>query len=142
MRVVGTASSPQGFCPDRLAGADRYATAVAVAGPPTRRPPPWCWPTAPTAAWPTPSSSAPLAKARSAALLLTAPTTLPASVPSEITRRKAKTALLVGSTGAISSSVETQLRNLGITSITRFSGADRFATAAAVARAVAPTSPE
>ena len=31
VRVVGTASSPPGFCPDRLAGADRYATAVAVA---------------------------------------------------------------------------------------------------------------
>ena len=36
--------------------------------------------------------------------------------------------------------METQLRNLGVTTITRYSGIDRFATAADVARALAPTS--
>ena len=142
VRVVGTASSPQGFCPDRLAGADRYATAVAVARSAN--------PTATTvvlangtdAAMADALVAAPLAKARRGALLLTAPTSLPTSVRSEITRRKAKTAILVGSTGVISSEVETQLKGLGITSISRHGGRDRFATAAAVARAVAPTSPD
>ena len=142
VRVVGTASSPKGFCPDRLAGTDRYATAVAVARAAN--------PTATTVVIANGTDTgmadalvaAPLAKARGGALLLTAPTSLPTAVRSEITRRKAKTAILVGSTGVISTDVETQLKGLGITSISRHSGRDRFATAAAVARAMAPNSPD
>jgi putative cell wall-binding protein len=142
VRVAGNASSPVGFCPERIGGSDRYATAVAAARSAN--------PTATTvvlangtdAAMPDALVSAPLARARGAALLLTGPTSLPSSVSSDITRRKAKTALLVGGTGVISSSVEKQLRNLGVTTVTRFSGADRYATAAAVAKGVTPTSPD
>ena len=142
VRVVRTASSPQGYCPERMAGADRYATAVAAARSANPSSTTVVLANGTDSGMADALVSAPLARARNAALLLTAPTALPAAVSSEITRRKARTALLVGGTGAISSSVETRLRNLGITSITRFSGADRFATAAAVARGVAPTSPD
>ena len=137
VRVVGTATSPQGFCPDRIAGADRYATAVAAAktANPTART--VVLASGANTGMPDALVSAPLAKARNAALLLTAPTSLPASVSAEIKRRKATTALIVGGTGAVSSSVQTQLKNLGVTSITRYSGSDRYGTAAAVAKGVA-----
>jgi putative cell wall-binding protein len=140
VRVTGTASSPGGFCPERIGGADRYATAVAAARSAN--------PTATTvvlangtdAAMPDALVSAPLARARNAALLLTGPTSLPSSVSSDIARRKVKTALLVGGTGVISGNVEKQLRNLGVTTVTRFSGSDRYGTAAAVAKGVTPLS--
>ncbi|SES43276.1 Putative cell wall binding repeat 2 [Pedococcus cremeus] len=142
VRVVGTATSPQGFCPDRVAGTDRYATAVAAAKSANPSARTVVLASGANTGMPDALVSAPLAKARNAALLLTAPTSLPASVSSEITRRKATTALIVGGTGAISSTVQTQLKNLGVTSITRYSGSDRYGTAAAVAKGVGASSPD
>ncbi len=142
VRVVGTATSPQGFCPDRVFGADRYATAVAAAKAANLSAATVVIANGTTGGMADALVSAPLATSRKGVLLLTAPTGLPSVVSSEITRRKAKTAFIVGGTGAVSSTVVTQLKNLGVTSITRYSGADRYGTAAAVARGVATTSPD
>ncbi len=121
-------------CPvTRLAGADRYATAVAIA----------------RAAVPTSSSvviasgeqahlvdglvGAPLAAVKHAPLLLTTAISLPAAVAAEITRRGATTAYVLGGEGVIGSAVVDQLTALGVTTVTRLWGADRYATAAAIA---------
>ena len=142
VRVTPTASSPQGFCPDRVSGTDRYATAVAAARSANPSATTVVIANGTTTGMADALVSAPLATSRQGVLLLTAPTSLPSAVSAEITRRKARTALVVGGTGAVSSTVVTQLKNLGVTSITRFSGTDRYGTAAAVARGVAATSPD
>jgi putative cell wall-binding protein len=140
--VLPTATSPEGLCPERIGGSNRYAVSVAVSR--------LANPTATTivvangteAAMGDALVSGPLARSKKAALLLTYATTLPPEVSAEITRRKATTAFLVGGTGSISTNVVTQLRALGITAVTRYDGVDRFEVAANVARAVAPTSPD
>ena len=72
----------------------------------------------------------------SAPLLLTTPTSLPASVSADITRRHATTAYIVGGAAVVSPAVEDQLHSLGVANITRLGGADRFSTAALVAAQV------
>jgi putative cell wall-binding protein len=85
-------------------------------------------------------TAAPLAAAQQAPLLLTAAGGLPDVVAQEISARGVTTAWLVGSTAVISAAVEQQLRVLGVTTIHRVAGTDRWSTAAAVASEVgAPT---
>ena len=133
VHIGSVPGAPQGYCPDRIGGSDRYQTSVLVA----------------RAANPTSTSvvlasgteegmadalvAAPLARKRAAALLLTGPSRLPDSVYADIRARKATSATIVGGTGVISSTIETQLRNLGVTSIDRVAGRNRFDTAAGVA---------
>ena len=57
---------------------------------------------------------------------------IPADVNAEIQRLKASKVIIVGGTGVVSSGVEASLRSGGKT-VTRYSGKDRFETAAAVA---------
>lgn len=140
--VLPTATSPEGLCPERIGGSNRYAVSVAVSR--------LANPTATTivvangteAAMGDALVSGPLARSKKAALLLTYASTLPPEVSAEITRRKATTAFLVGGTGSVSTNVVTQLRALGITAVTRYDGVDRFEVAANVARAIAPSSPD
>jgi putative cell wall-binding protein len=82
------------------------------------------------------ATAATLASARSAALLLTDAGALPAVVAQDVAARHATTAWLVGPTALIAPAVEQQLRALGVTTVTRVVGPDRWATAAAVAAAV------
>jgi SpoIID/LytB domain protein len=121
---------------DRVAGADRYATAVAVA----------------KAAVPTGSTvviasgeaehlvdgmvAAPLAKSLGAPLLLARAGGLPSVTTAELKRRGARTAYVIGSTGALSDAVVTGLTAAGVTKVVRLAGVDRYETAAAVARAM------
>ena len=77
-------------------------------------------------------AAVPLAKDLDAPILLTTPTTLPASVSAEIDRLGARRAVIVGGPAAISADVELQLARLGLT-VDRIAGADRFATAAQIA---------
>jgi stage II sporulation protein D len=81
--------------------------------------------------------AAPLARWLNAPVLLSAKNGLPGAVGAEIRRRGATAAWLVGGPGALSIGVESGLRAAGITSLRRAAGADRFATAAEVARAMA-----
>jgi putative cell wall-binding protein len=84
-------------------------------------------------------AAAPLAAARGAALLLTDAAALPTAVAQDIVARAVSTAYLVGSTTVISPAVEQQLRALGVGTVTRVAGSDRWSMAAAVAALV--TSP-
>jgi hypothetical protein len=79
----------------------------------------------------------PLAAKKGGPLLLTAPTSLDAGVQAELIRvlPKGGTVYILGGTSAISTGVETAITGLGF-SVTRISGADRFATAVAIADAM------
>ncbi len=120
----------------RLSGADRYASAAAVAAR-------------------TPSSassvvvaggdgllvdasvSGPLAATVGAPLLLTQQGKLPAATVAELNRRGSavRTAYIVGGTSVVSEAVATQLSNRGLT-VQRLGGSNRFATSALVAKAI------
>ena len=82
----------------------------------------------------------PLASADGGPLLLTNPTTLTQSVLSEIQRvlPKGGPVHILGGTGAIAPGVEAALQSAGYTT-DRVAGADRFATAVAVAKAMGYT---
>jgi putative cell wall-binding protein/sugar lactone lactonase YvrE len=67
-------------------------------------------------------------------LLLTSPTSLPASTLAELKRLKPKSVVVVGGTGAVSNTVAAKVKALGAT-VTRLAGKDRFATSRAVAAA-------
>ena len=130
------ATAPSACRTNRMGGEDRYAASVAEG----------------RAAYPTGRTvvlvsgvqenlvdglvAAPLAVAKRAPMLMVQKDAVPSVVAQEIRRRGATTAYLVGGTGAMSATVQRQLAALGVTSVTRLSGKDRFATAAAVARAV------
>ena len=141
VEVLPTVGSPPGACStSRIAGNDRYETSVAEG----------------RAAFPTGSSvvivsgaqqnlvdglvAGPLGFAKQAPVLVVAPTNVPTVVANDITARLATTAWIVGGTGAVTPAVETQLRALGVTTVNRLSGANRYETAAAVAvQVAAPT---
>lgn len=80
-------------------------------------------------------SGGPLASVKNAPLLLTTPNTLPIEIKNEILRLKATHATLLGSTGAISTQVENELKNLGLTTI-RMDGPNRFAVSAKIGQEV------
>ena len=80
-------------------------------------------------------ASAPLAAVLEAPLLLTRPEALHPSTAREIERLDARRVTIVGSETAVSRAVEQDLTALGL-SVERVSGADRFDTAAQIARRV------
>ena len=79
--------------------------------------------------------AAPLGRSLQAPVLLTQVAGLPTSVAAEVTRRAPATAYLVGGTAAVGPAVAAQLTSAGIR-VVRLAGADRYATAAAIARQV------
>jgi putative cell wall-binding protein len=81
-------------------------------------------------------SAAALAGSYSAPLLLTSTDTLWSGIPGEISRLGATRAIIVGGPPAVSAGVELQLDRLPGVSVTRFQGADRYATSAAIAAEV------
>ncbi|HEY5457284.1 MAG TPA: cell wall-binding repeat-containing protein [Acidothermaceae bacterium] len=136
---VPTAAGATGLTVTRVAGADRYATAAAVAD----------------AGWPNAlpadstlllatGSTFPDAVAGSAAaghlgvpLLLTASASLSSSAAAEIDRLKPAQVALLGGTSALSAAVAQQVASHGAT-VVRWQGSDRYATAVAVSRATYP----
>jgi putative cell wall-binding protein len=122
----------------RLAGTDRFATAVAVSNAE--------FPTSGGAAavvlaradnYPDALVGATLASARSAPLLFTSGSVLNPATQAEIQRvlPSGRTVFLLGGTAAIPESVATTLTGLGFI-VTRYFGADRYGTALAVADAL------
>ena len=77
-------------------------------------------------------AAAPLAHAYRAPILLVPATGLPTEVHLEITRLGAKSAFIVGGAPAVSDAVERDLKAKGL-AVERVFGADRYATAAAIA---------
>lgn len=74
-------------------------------------------------------SATPIATHYNGPLLLVSKDTIPDSVTNEIKRLGAKNVVIVGGAGVVSENVENQLKDLGITKITRLAGKDRYDTA-------------
>lgn len=118
----------------RLAGDDRYLTAIAV----SQR----GWPQGSATAvlttgenYPDALSAAPLAGKYNAPILLVGPSGISPEVASELKRLNTKKVYIVGGTGVIPHSVESKLKMLGISSV-RLAGPERYDTALEVAKAV------
>lgn len=117
----------------RLAGANRYETAVAISQA--------AFPSGATTvviatgmAWPDALGGSSLAGAVSGPLLLTRPAALPTEVLAEIGRLGATKAYVLGGTAAVSAAVEnTLVAKLGRANVVRLGGADRYETARNVA---------
>jgi putative cell wall-binding protein len=122
---------------DRISGSDRYATAAAISQAE--------FPTGGAAAvvlargddYPDALVGAPLAAAKNAPLLLTTGPTMPTVTQTELHRVLAPgaTVYVLGGTSAVPTSVTAVLGQLGY-KVVRYAGADRFATAVAVAGAL------
>ncbi len=119
-----------------IAGSNRYETAVQASK--------QAFPTGATsvviatgANWPDALGGGALAAATDGPVLLTKPTSLPASVVAEIKRLGAKRAYILGGTSAVDASVERTLRDLlGTSNVTRIGGRTRYETAEKIAQAV------
>jgi len=114
----------------RYFGADRYETAVEIAknG--------WITSNAAIIAtgedFPDALCAAPLAQKLNAPILLTAKNSLDSKVINELTELKVTKAYIVGGTGVVSSTVDTQLKQMNIT-VQRLAGINRFETAGLIA---------
>lgn len=120
----------------RLWGEDRYGTSVAIAKDTFPAGAPVVY-VAVGSSFPDGLSAAPAAVRAGGPLLLTAADTLPQIVQAEIQRLQPQRIVVVGGSGAVSDLVYQQLSGLA-PEIRRDSGADRYTTAEAVARAGFP----
>lgn len=134
--AVAPALAPPAPVVDRIAGADRFATAVAASVS--------TFPATAAAVVLASGDSFPdalvgvtLSAARNAPLLLTSGATLPSVTKTEILRvlPAGGTVYLLGGTASVPNSIEAQLAVMGYHA-TRYAGADRFGTALAVAAAL------
>lgn len=124
--VVKAAPEPT----NRIAGTDRYTTAIAIskAG----------WSSADTIVLATASdfpdalAGGPLAYQENAPILLTRTNSLTLETKQEIERLGATNVLILGSNGAVSQEVETELKRMGLAT-ERLGGKTRFETAALIA---------
>lgn len=116
----------------RVAGGNRFATAVETSRRATRTAKTVVIVSGETANLVDGLVAGPLAKANGAPILLTARDALPGETTDELDRRGATTAIVVGGPSAVSANVENALKSRGM-SVSRVFGADRYATAAAVA---------
>lgn len=134
--AVTSATAAEGI--ERVAGRDRYLTAVKA----SRK----HFDTASTVvlvsgmSWPDALGASALAGAHDAPLLLTRKDALPPAVRAEIRRLGARNVLVVGGPAAVSEAVARSLE--ASYSVTRIAGVDRYATAAAAAKAAMSADPE
>lgn len=123
---------------DRIGGADRYATAVAVA----QRAFPDGAPIVFIASgldYPDALSAAPLAATLGGPLLLTPRSTLPAAVAAELQRLEPERVVIVGGPTVVGEAVEQQVQAMPLLT-ERVFGADRYATSRALIERFAPPS--
>ncbi|WP_422123926.1 cell wall-binding repeat-containing protein [Planococcus sp. X10-3] len=115
----------------RISGASRYDTAVAISK--------VGWKTADTVVlatagnFPDALAGGPLAYQENAPILLTRTATLTKETKAEIARLGAKKVIILGSKGAVSLEVESELKQMGLT-IDRIGGKNRYDTAAMIAK--------
>lgn len=130
---TGTSGAQDGgeFAVARLAGPERLENAVAISRS--------TYAQAPTIvlgrsdAYPDALGGSALAAALGGPLLLTEGDTLSASVAEEIRRLAPSRVVLLGGTAALSAGVEAAVRDLGVATVDRLAGEDRFVTAQEVA---------
>jgi putative cell wall-binding protein len=119
----------------RVAGADRYATAAALAA---------TFPMftgvylATGADFPDALAATAAAASQDAPILLTDPAVLPAATAAALTALEPSSITIVGSTSAVSAGIATELKKYS-THVTRIAGDDRYGTAAAIAQSAFPT---
>lgn len=124
----------------RLAGPDRYATSVAISKAKFGLGVPVVY-IASGATFPDALAGAPAAAWQGGPVLLTAPSSLPSVVATELGRLKPGRIVVLGGTGAVSGLVATALGQYTAGGVTRLSGRDRYATAVAVSQSQFPTPP-
>ncbi|QJU55401.1 cell wall-binding repeat-containing protein [Herbiconiux sp. KACC 21604] len=114
---------------DRIAGASRYDTAVALSkeGFPGGAPVVYV---ATGTNYPDALAAGPAAAEQGGPLLLTSPASLPSAVRAEIVRLNPGSIVVVGGVNNVSAAVERQLAS--IAPVTRLAGADRYATGRAI----------
>lgn len=121
---------------DRLAGADRYQTAALIAE--------RAFPTADTVYiatgtnFPDALAAVPAAANDEAPILLVKDDGIPGATAEQLARLRPKTIKIVGGVAVVSPAIESALRAYA-GSVTRLSGANRYATAAAISKATFPT---
>ena len=124
----------------RLAGPDRYATAVEISKYGYLDGEPNTVYIATGTGYADALSAVPAAAADNAPLLLTTPTTLPAIVSTELIRLAPSEIIIVGGEGVVSAAVFAQLDALPFNpTVRRVAGVDRYATSQAIARDAFPT---
>ena len=136
--AMPTAGAEQGApSVTRLAGADRYSTAVEISQwgfQPEYEGDQWAVVVASAANFPDALASGPLAASQEGPLLLVPRDgILPATVRGELTRLNPYGVDIAGGAGAVSSVVESQLKDFGDGSVYRWAGSDRYDTAALLA---------
>jgi putative cell wall-binding protein len=116
----------------RLAGADRYETAAAVSRAIFAAPVPTAF-VVTGENWPDALSAGAAAATAHSPVLLVRGTSIPPSTAAELDRLDPGRISVVGSSAVVSDSVAAQLAAYTTGGVTRLAGADRYATAAAVA---------
>ncbi len=129
-----------GASANRVSGADRYATAAAIAdaGWPSALPPGSTLLLATGQNFPDAVAGAAAAGHLGVPILLTPSGSLSSSAKSEISRLKPAHVALLGGTTALSTGVATSVGALGV-NVERWQGVDRYATAAAISQATYPS---
>lgn len=133
-----TVDADLAFSVERLAGTDRYATAAAVSrrffavGSPVAF-------VVTGADFPDGLTAGPPGAVLNGPVLFTTRDTLPAVTRTELARLKPGRIYVVGGTGVVSETVRTALATYTTGSVTRVSGADRYATAAALSQVAHPS---
>ncbi len=119
----------------RLAGANRYATAVAISQAYFSPGVPVVY-LATGTNFPDALAGGPPGGKFGGPVLLVQPTAIPAAVQAELLRLNPAKVVILGGTGAVSGAVEAQLVSMfGSGKVSRLSGADRYATAVAISQA-------
>lgn len=135
--VPDTVARPLQACTNdtpRLAGPDRFATAVALAG---RLPDARVVHLASGRSFADGLAAGPVVAAADGVLLLSEPDALPAVTRDELVRRDPAEVVVLGGPVALSPEVVTEVEGLGL-KVRRVGGADRYATAAMLADGVEP----
>lgn len=124
----------------RWGGSDRWATAVALGGAGSSSSDEVVLVAGTQASIVDGLVAGPFAASRKAPVLLSARDALPAATRAEIIARAPSRVWLVGGTGVLGTALSRELRRLGVDDVERLAGDDRYATAAAVARAMPASS--
>lgn len=128
--MLSFTSSAYASSPKRLAGETRYDTAVSIAKD--------GWQQSDSAIlaygenYPDALSAAPLAKKYNAPILLTSSNKLPSITKQGLKDLRVKTVFIIGGTGVIPTSIDKELKSIGITP-TRIAGFDRYDTSIKIA---------
>lgn len=118
----------------RVAGANRYETSRVAAETVRAIKPPTAVLVVSGTAWPDAASASALAYALGAPILLTPGTRLGADADAYLRASKPATSLLVGGSAVLAAAMDAQVKAASGLAVRRIAGADRFATAAEVAR--------